>query len=42
MKRLDLRMNLIDFIAKRNNRHFRTDIVITSHNVYYVNFIIDF
>ena len=30
-------MNLIDFIAKRNNRHFRTDIVITSHNVYYVN-----
>ena len=30
-------MNLIDFIAKRNNLHFRTDIVITSHNVYYVN-----
>ena len=35
-------MNLIDFIAKRNNLHFRTDIVITSHNVYYVNFIINF
>nr|DAJ01895.1 MAG TPA: hypothetical protein [Inoviridae sp.] len=31
-------MNLIDFIAKRNNRHFRTDIVITSHNVYIRNY----